>query len=60
MILGVITIVLLLLLGTRYLAGASESASAQHIAKTLTLPAVALVAAFVVLVALRAAEIVSY
>lgn len=55
----VIIILLLLLLGTKHLADASESISAQRVAKILTVPIVLLVGLFVIIVARATVEVLS-
>lgn len=53
----VIIILLLLFLGTKHLADASESISARRVAKVLTVPIILLLASFVIIVAFTTIEI---
>ena len=57
MIVSIALITLLVLLATKELAGASESGSARRVASLLNVPIVPLLIWFVVIVALRIAEI---
>lgn len=57
MILSITAITLIVLLATKELASASDSAPAWRLAHLLTLPIIPLLILFVVLVALRMAEI---
>jgi ABC-type Na+ efflux pump permease subunit len=58
LILGVVIITLLVFLAARELAGASRSESAQRVASFLAVPIIPLLIIFVLMVALRIAEIV--
>ena len=59
MLFGILTITLVVLLATKELASASESVSAQRLARILTVPMIPLLILFVVMVALQVTEILS-
>ena len=56
---GVIVITLLVFLATRELVSASESESAQRLARFLTIPIIPLLILFVLIVVLRVIEILA-